>query len=384
MKKNLTFALTAAIALVFAGCNDPQKNPDGFVINISPATVNIGVGETQKLTAVVTPTGSNLAIKWTSSDEEVATVNASGIVTAVAVGTATITASAEGATEGTCAVTVSNDAVFDNFEFSNFGIFGTPAMMEYTRKFYFPSIGDSATCQVGTASLYIWDNNLVYVKNQGFSGTGFIAFTDVNIWWIIDCPAMRDAEGSYVGTADGFFVDTCNNRIKLYTAETGTILDEQKYGTWWKQFVAYQNEKADTFDVSLYRNSMQGAHMCILYADDDFAQSWNLGNLTKAHFYTDDNDAFKYEAHIDWFDYVNPDRYYGLLCTDKSSETGIPASIVEPFDMRYIDRDYTNITSTESSVVRSSDEQYFVGDMSHYYAEKPEIQMMNPTQLYRK
>lgn len=43
---------------------------------------------------------------WTSSDEEVATVDSSGLVTAVAVGEATVTATAEGL-EGSAKVTVS-------------------------------------------------------------------------------------------------------------------------------------------------------------------------------------------------------------------------------------------------------------------------------------
>ncbi len=51
------------------------------------------VGQTMQLTATVSPPGaSNAAVSWTSSAESVATVDASGLITAVSAGTATITA----------------------------------------------------------------------------------------------------------------------------------------------------------------------------------------------------------------------------------------------------------------------------------------------------
>jgi len=59
---------------------------------------------TLTLTATVTPSDSTDAITWTTSDENVATV-ANGVVTAVGVGEATITATA-GEVNATCAVTV--------------------------------------------------------------------------------------------------------------------------------------------------------------------------------------------------------------------------------------------------------------------------------------
>lgn len=60
------------------------------------ATLNMSDGSTQDVTASAT---------WTSSDETVATVSTGGLVTGVAEGTATITATAQGQSD-TCAVTV--------------------------------------------------------------------------------------------------------------------------------------------------------------------------------------------------------------------------------------------------------------------------------------
>ncbi len=61
-------------------------------VTITPAALTIAVGETGTLTANIEPSeADNKAVTWTSSDSKIATV-ANGIVTGVAPGTATITA----------------------------------------------------------------------------------------------------------------------------------------------------------------------------------------------------------------------------------------------------------------------------------------------------
>ena len=61
-------------------------------VSVTPEAVDIIIGESASLTATVLPTNaSNQAVTWSSSDESIATVDASGLVTAVALGTADIT-----------------------------------------------------------------------------------------------------------------------------------------------------------------------------------------------------------------------------------------------------------------------------------------------------
>lgn len=72
---------------------------------LSNSTANVAVGGKVTLTATVNPSNaSNPAVTWTSSDATVASVS-NGVVTANKVGTATITATAEGKT-ATCTITV--------------------------------------------------------------------------------------------------------------------------------------------------------------------------------------------------------------------------------------------------------------------------------------
>lgn len=75
-------------------------------VTFARAVVSLSVGDTLYLTAQQQPATAEMpALTWGSSDEEVATVNTNGRVTAVGVGTATITVSG-GGFSATCAVTV--------------------------------------------------------------------------------------------------------------------------------------------------------------------------------------------------------------------------------------------------------------------------------------
>ncbi|MDR1764040.1 MAG: Ig-like domain-containing protein [Dysgonamonadaceae bacterium] len=77
-------------------------------VSINPTVATLYVGQTQALTATVTPSdAANKNVTWSSSDASVATVDANGVVTAVGPGTATITVTTEeGGYTAACTVTV--------------------------------------------------------------------------------------------------------------------------------------------------------------------------------------------------------------------------------------------------------------------------------------
>jgi hypothetical protein len=62
-------------------------------IRVNPTSMNLIVGESLKIETTLVPanTTTGASITWTSSDESVATVSADGVVTAVNIGTATVT-----------------------------------------------------------------------------------------------------------------------------------------------------------------------------------------------------------------------------------------------------------------------------------------------------
>lgn len=80
---------------------DVDPNPPTVTLSLDQTALELTVGGTGKLTA----TGAE-GITWASSNAGVAAVGEDGTVTAVAAGTATISASAEGADPVTCTVTV--------------------------------------------------------------------------------------------------------------------------------------------------------------------------------------------------------------------------------------------------------------------------------------
>ena len=80
-------------------------------ITFDKETATIIEGETTTLVATIEPSNAtDKTVTWTSDNEEVATVNNSGVVTAVKAGTATITATA-GGYSATCVVTVEKKVI---------------------------------------------------------------------------------------------------------------------------------------------------------------------------------------------------------------------------------------------------------------------------------
>ncbi|MBR3965573.1 MAG: Ig-like domain-containing protein [Clostridia bacterium] len=77
-------------------------------VSLNKTTASMTEGESLTLTATVVPeNATNKNVTWSSSDTNVATVSASGVVTAKSVGTATITVkTADGSKTATCVVTV--------------------------------------------------------------------------------------------------------------------------------------------------------------------------------------------------------------------------------------------------------------------------------------
>src|SRR5208337_468944 len=107
----LAMGIAVLLCLTSAGCDGFFISPSISSIYITPSAATVSVNNTQQLTATATYsdgskntiTGNNVG--WSSSNDAVATITNGGLVTGVAVGSATMTASSEGVT-GTATVTV--------------------------------------------------------------------------------------------------------------------------------------------------------------------------------------------------------------------------------------------------------------------------------------
>ena len=94
------------------GKTDPQPQVVGVTsVSIDKTSLSLTEGESATLSATVKPdNATNKTVSWSSSNSSVATVDAAGKVSAVAEGTATITAKA-GEKSATCSVTVTKKVV---------------------------------------------------------------------------------------------------------------------------------------------------------------------------------------------------------------------------------------------------------------------------------
>ncbi len=95
---------------------EPAVTATGITLSVN--STSIIKGEKEKLTCSFTPDGSEAAVTWTSSNEDVAVVDVDGTVTALSDGEAVITASIDGASDS-CTVTAYTPVIYiESFKFS--------------------------------------------------------------------------------------------------------------------------------------------------------------------------------------------------------------------------------------------------------------------------
>jgi hypothetical protein len=112
LKRFLFTALLLSLVVLIVGCG---SNTEVATISITPSTQSLAAGQTAQFKATGTiPHGKHPAttedvtslVTWSSSSADLATINASGLATAVSGGTVTITASMAGANPATATLEV--------------------------------------------------------------------------------------------------------------------------------------------------------------------------------------------------------------------------------------------------------------------------------------
>lgn len=77
----------------------PNIPPTVTGVTVSPKTNNLEVGATRQLNVTIEPSDIESTATYTSSDDEVASISESGLITAIGVGTATITVEVDGVSD---------------------------------------------------------------------------------------------------------------------------------------------------------------------------------------------------------------------------------------------------------------------------------------------
>ena len=109
MNRRIAILLLILLPVVFS-CSEKEPEVEQVIrvesVTISKSTAELTIGETLQLTASVSPSSAtNKEVSWSSSNQSVASVSPSGLVTAIGVGTVTITVTADGK-KAECVVSV--------------------------------------------------------------------------------------------------------------------------------------------------------------------------------------------------------------------------------------------------------------------------------------
>lgn len=303
-----------------------QTSPTKVELNSTSLTLDLSETKTVILTATIIPnSATNKAVTWTSSDTEIATVDTSGKVTAVANGTATITASTVNGHTARCQVTVQtegniirilrdydcksvenyNDAAKQE-ESNPLAWTAAPCPVEFNGKIYFyfrgkKKIGDN------------FDASLPYVcyfdpnKEEDFDGTNW---TDYKVEPILDLGYEEEGEEKY-DTKDITALAACVYNNKVYLFYRGVDMD----GNYTLMYATSKEDDALTFEkqgsvkkdghnndyfngatvVSVYtiENRIYMTYMgrddngklgdCYLTYSDDGGESWEEGTRILSH-----------------------------------------------------------------------------------------------------
>lgn len=115
MKKILNLLLLVSFMGVMLSCSksdDEKLEVKLTSVTLDAGTASLEIGKTKQLTATVLPQGVGASIVWTTSAADIATVSATGLVTAVKEGKADITAKV-GELVAKCVITVTKGGGVD-------------------------------------------------------------------------------------------------------------------------------------------------------------------------------------------------------------------------------------------------------------------------------
>ena len=154
--------------------NIPAKS-----ISISPTTLTVNKGATDKLTVKFNPTNTtSKEIKWESANKSIATVNSSGVVTGVKVGSTTIKATSKYGKTATCKVVVTEKLLYvaTNGKDSNNGKSPSKAFKTIKKGISSLSPGYTLIIKAGTYK----ENNLT-ISKKGTSANPIKIVADGNV-----------------------------------------------------------------------------------------------------------------------------------------------------------------------------------------------------------
>ena len=255
-------------------------------VSLNKNSTSIEVGSTETLTATVAPSNaSNKAVTWSSGNTSVATVNSSGVVTAVSGGTAVITVTtSDGGYTATCTVTVT-----------------TPSYKEYTI---------ATTLQAGKSYIIGSGNSgSIYLLSNESAGSGSLAGVSATV---------SNGVLQVTSTTESKCLFACS--LQDNSNQDSTILMTGSNYLY--------TDSSNRLRIASYTSSMDGKHWH--YKADNKNLLWFFKDGTNNDGYTDTSSTYKYyltlsngnfaDAYVSTTSLSNTTTPEIFLFTEKSDE----------------------------------------------------------------
>lgn len=307
MKKYFLMATLALVTVALIGCKDKkseetedpgQQTEQTVKVVLSQSELELAIGGEATLFATLSP-AKNLEITWTTSDAKIATVDAEGVVTGVAEGTATITASAEGATAATCTVTVVDPLT--QFAWAGCQVWNVVEDENKQPVILNPEIidipltsGASVPCVIAQGYALLWSEGIDLTEDGLLEGAGYLSVLYTPVYMIADQSGdYAKYYGQPIGnswiqvvSAKEFSTDS------VYTTPAATLVDPATH-------YAYLTGESETEGIT-------GAY--VDYVDySDKEQDLYYEALLGGGIYQTLNDELYYNCVVGW-----SDGLYGL------------------------------------------------------------------------
>ena len=325
MKKYLV--ALAAIAILFASCDKKTEGGDEYTsIKFKQTELELGLGETYKLTVLYEPTTLDAPkVTWTSSASDIVSVE-NGNIEALAIGEANITAK-YGELSAVCHVKVLDP--LDKVKWGGWTIwklnktdFQSPDT--FTVRI---STGEDTRCRVISGDFRIWDDGFIQETDDdgnftGLSGAGYTMYIQgVPVFLIVE-PAKY--YGYYISYSTFEIIDPAKynpaDTACIYCAPAG----EQHSA---EAFYTYLTDTTATID---YADCFTGVEIDYIDFDEEKGYYWQ--GLAGTGIYGGDEWEAYYRCNINWLGGA-----YGLAINDEGTDFKKPAEWA-PLTAKYYEK----------------------------------------------
>lgn len=342
--KKIGFIAVALATVLLVGCTPtPEPEPTVNSVTLDKTKLTLAVGAEEMLKATVDPAGT--AVAWASSDNAVAIVTGGGVVSAVAEGTAVITATA-GEKTAECVVTVEADAFYNALSIADWGIYlpGDGKLIPGTDTIFELSIGETKCALTYISEYYAWDENITFDNKSGFVGDGIVFVLQNVPMYVVNDENFPEYAG--VGIDMGYFgvLPLAEGEVRPLFANSGNI-EAETYGDWIQLLFSVDEETTEEEVDAVRTEALANTTGALMFFGEDWGYDAYIGAVNKLFYqsaYKDKETGEEipalFAADVTWANVTADDRIYGFKVDMDVLENEQKIKLVTPYDYSKIDR----------------------------------------------